>query len=693
MKRIQIFFILLLVAGFANAQCNISNMNTSAAWSLINAPTYGVAQQIIAPCSGDLISINLTNWASANSLQIRTGNNPNAGTIIYDAPVANGSPVLGVYALLTPVALTSGQSYVIRIVGSYHSPSTLSANSQYAPGTMWYSTNSGSSWINYNNADLRFQVIIGIPTPTVITWDGSSGTDWNTAANWSTNAVPTSTSNVVIPNVANDPVISGAATVNNMDFASGATLSVASGGTFTLNGTLTNAGAVTIQSGGSFLQGNSSSITGAGTFSIQRQGGSFYNFWSSPITAQSGVPGTSYSYNSAVSTQDDSDDNPQDPGWSSFNGTMTPGKGYAGLGGGLATFTGAPNNGNVNYSLFFSAFDNGYTQTSGGTPFNLVGNPYPSAISASSFLAANTDLHGTIYLWNDNGSNNYSRSDYAYWNGTGGLGSGGGPTPNGFIGTAQGFMVRALNGGAVANFTNAQRVAASNGQFHKVNAEDSRIWFSVEGENQFNEVLIGQLEDATIEEDRLFDAVKLKGNPDISFSAISNETEYAILAFPPSTEEHTVPLKLSLSQAGTYTFKANTMEGFEGYQVSFVDVQNELNIPLVEGEGIDIALGAGDYMNRFYLNFSVSSVTSIQDENANGLYAWINGDNLMIQFDDARESAVVEVYDVNGRVIMQREQAFAQGTSVIPLARLATGVYVVRATVGQTVSTQKVIKQ
>ena len=33
----------------------------------------------------------------------------------------------------------------------------------------------------------------------VTTWDGSSSTDWNTAANWDTNAVPTSSDDVIIP--------------------------------------------------------------------------------------------------------------------------------------------------------------------------------------------------------------------------------------------------------------------------------------------------------------------------------------------------------------------------------------------------------------------------------------------------------------------------------------------------------------
>ena len=33
----------------------------------------------------------------------------------------------------------------------------------------------------------------------VTTWDGSSSTDWNTAANWDTGAVPTSSDDVIIP--------------------------------------------------------------------------------------------------------------------------------------------------------------------------------------------------------------------------------------------------------------------------------------------------------------------------------------------------------------------------------------------------------------------------------------------------------------------------------------------------------------
>ena len=41
------------------------------------------------------------------------------------------------------------------------------------------------------------------------TWTGATGTDWNTDGNWNPSGVPMGTDDVTIPDVANDPVISG----------------------------------------------------------------------------------------------------------------------------------------------------------------------------------------------------------------------------------------------------------------------------------------------------------------------------------------------------------------------------------------------------------------------------------------------------------------------------------------------------
>ncbi len=53
------------------------------------------------------------------------------------------------------------------------------------------------------------------------TWNGSASTDWNTAANWSTNAVPIATGNVTIPNTVNKPVLANNVTIASLTTAAG----------------------------------------------------------------------------------------------------------------------------------------------------------------------------------------------------------------------------------------------------------------------------------------------------------------------------------------------------------------------------------------------------------------------------------------------------------------------------------------
>ncbi|MBG8553810.1 DUF4394 domain-containing protein [Hymenobacter guriensis] len=78
-----------------------------------------------------------------------------------------------------------------------------------------------------------------------LTWTGAVDTDWGTAGNWLPMQVPTATSNVIIPNVANDPVVDDAQQANNLTLGSGATLFTANGGVLTVNGAFTNNGGLT----------------------------------------------------------------------------------------------------------------------------------------------------------------------------------------------------------------------------------------------------------------------------------------------------------------------------------------------------------------------------------------------------------------------------------------------------------------
>lgn len=467
-----------------------------------------------------------------------------------------------------------------------------------------------------------------------------------------------------------------------------------------VSGTLVNNGSMTFENSATLLRGSTSNDgTGSGTYYVRRQGSnstSVFNFWSSPMQSYSGVPGSNqYSYDSNLGTQDYNDDQPADPGWVSYSAAMSPGVGYAGQGGGLHTFIGDVNNGNVDIPLTFYPFAPG--NTAPGTPFNLVGNPYPSAISCASLVSANPDINGSIYFWDDDnsGGSGYSYADYAIWNGTGALGTGSGTAgnPNGFISTGQGFKVRALNGGAVLNFTNSMR-QSNNNQFFKPNADASRLWFSIQGMDNYNQILIGLLDDATDQEDRLYDATKLRGNNQLSLSARDGDIDYAIMAFPHPSIDKVIPLSVLVAQNGPYTFKANVMENFEFEEVYFIDTQSGNQTLLEEGTEIAVYLEDGLYTDRFYLNFSPEgTVTGVGSESDQvTIYAFDN----QIYFSSSQEmvNGRIELYDISGRMVFQRSNLMISKTSnSISMEGVSSGMYMVRLNFNDKFSFQKVFKK
>ena len=142
---------------------------------------------------------------------------------------------------------------------------------------------------------------------------------------------------------------------------------------------------------------------------------------------------------------------------------------------------------------------NGILLTDTDDNWNLIGNPYPSAISINSFLTTNTNIDGFVRLWSHgtlpnalttnpfygNFASNYTASDYIAINGAGATS---GPGTLSVIGGGQGFFVLMNPGIATTStvtFNNAMRNEGySNSQFYRtVNdlPETHRIWFDLVG--------------------------------------------------------------------------------------------------------------------------------------------------------------------------------------------------------------------
>ncbi|MDP2930347.1 MAG: SdrD B-like domain-containing protein [bacterium] len=113
------------------------------------------------------------------------------------------------------------------------------------------STNSG------NNTNWAFD-------GTTVTWDGSSSTNWDTAANWDLGVVPRSTDTVVIADVTNDPLLDQARTVGALTINSGGVLSL-NGFALTVTNALTNNGTLNVPTAGTPFSAGSYSFAATST--------------------------------------------------------------------------------------------------------------------------------------------------------------------------------------------------------------------------------------------------------------------------------------------------------------------------------------------------------------------------------------------------------------------------------------------
>ncbi|MGL2967297.1 fibronectin type III domain-containing protein [Flavobacterium sp. XGLA_31] len=450
-------------------------------------------------------------------------------------------------------------------------------------------------------------------------WNGSVDTDWNKANNWTPTGVPTNLDCVVIPDVTNDPIISG--TSYN---AYGYNLSVLSGGNLTLNSgnNLTITDFVKVITGGTFTVKNSANliqinnVTNSGSITMERTTSvrqPDYVYWSSPvanfnvdnITAPI-ASGAIYKWNTTIANN-----NGGQGTWESAAGnTMLPAKGYIVGGPGsfsatvpatlLGSFTGVPNNGIITTTIYRgsdqnTAYHTGYNGTeinNYSDNWNLLGNPYPSSIRGSQFLYDNnTKIMGQIRLWThgtlpsliaspfyDTFVYNYNPGDYFTYNFTG-TSCCPAASADLFVGAGQGFFVQMIDGptgSTTVSFNNALRnesysnttfykssnQAPVNNSFDVNNLERNRIWLDLlNANNESDRILVGYIEGATMGTDSFFDAGTLAVTPMALYSLIGDDKFVIQGRSTPFNPNDIVPLGLKTATAGNYTIAIGGVDG------------------------------------------------------------------------------------------------------------------------------------
>ncbi|HBZ65335.1 MAG TPA: hypothetical protein DEO70_00740 [Bacteroidales bacterium] len=524
---------------------------------------------------------------------------------------------------------------------------TLRSNVNFNAGSSKYSQSAASSRAILTGT-YNWTITDG-GTANVFTWDGSESTDWNTAGNWDQNAVPTINDEVTIGNNGYAPIISSSTPANCMSLSVNADASL------------------TINSGGSLI---TNSATGAVIVKRTQSGTGQYHFLSSPI-------------NNADLANIFPENNQEDIYLRQYNettgtwenieipATLTNGKGYSYIlqskGIGItATFTG-----NLVTDDITPALTNNGTGGAEYVGWNLLGNPFTSAIKWGQGSWNLTNVADEVHVWN-NGS---------YINYTGGVGD----LTDGIIPAQQGFFVKANGASPSLTIPADSRVHSTQSFYKNTISNVLRIDVSNDANDYTDAAFIRFVENATEGFDNGLDAHKLDNDalaPMIYTEA--NDVRLSINALPSVDENPEIPVSFTAGVNGQYTITASGMETFTNSNIFLIDLLTNARQNLSENSVYSYRATVTDNAARFKISFASVGVEENQLQNI-GIYA-ANG-FIVLQFPDETD-ALVSVVNIGGQVIFRKA---IKGMGNIQLDAPATaGIYLITLTTDAGTTTRKV---
>ena len=529
---------------------------------------------------------------------------------------------------------------------------------------------------------------------------GATNDLWTTPSNWSKNSVPTATDCVVIPPATHSPKI-------NTEHGFAKHLVIKSGGQLDLlsDQAITVGGQVIVEPTGTFnIDSNSSlvqidDVANLGKINMTRKTQPMYRYdycyWNSPVTLDSNfsllnlspetlsdkyfkwLPSIGGNHGNWIQIPASTIMDPtlgyivRAPQTYSTNPTVK--EIYP------AVFKGTPNNGNISVPVT----KGNMTGVTDDDKWNLIGNPYPSAIRVKAFTDANSStVDGTLYFWTHNSAPsadnpqpfygtavyNYSDADYAMFNNlTGTAATLGGVVPNGYIAAGSSFFLKCRVPGNVS-FTNSMRVAGFNNQFFRTSVA-SQLSTSTESplekhlirlnmlnnSSAFSQIVVGYAENATMEYDNGFDGTRFSSNGTSFYSVIENY-DLGIQARPlPFASSDVVQLGYQTDLIDQFSIQIEELDPlFHNYSVLLIDKDLNVTHDLKQAPYFFETI-AGKFDDRFELRYMNTQLATAEFQNNNQLTAYVKDQFLMIKSTQEISSAII--FDVSGKQIQTFEAA------------------------------------
>ena len=573
-------------------------------------------------------------------------------------------------------------------------------------------------------------------------WLGLADSDWNNTANWAGNAVPGASTDVIIESFAvSKPVISDMTTLaecNNMTIGSGASLTIDAGQRLTINGTLTNNGSIMIES--SWVNSNGSLIvmgapSGTGTVSYRRflrEGDDTgdKHLLSSPVVGQD--------ITVFIAAYDVKIDSVRT--WNELGGVWTEveadefisAKGYniyqADDSDGEFTFMGSVINsasitatspfeepfslrgtdpyGNADPSTINwtdgREYISGTWTNWGGGGWNLLGNPFTSAMNADLFITDNTldfdPYYQALYVYDGkNGYYRYVASVVPGYDQQGQEGFIQGGSFGSQVQAGQGFMVMANNNGVEFNFNSSMQVHNTVLPLLKSAATEDP-WPGMklkvkwgEKENMTTIVFDG---DMNVGLDPGYDVGQLSTGPEVEvYTALVGRDKGVNLtrqALPVAgADTLAIPLGIDCYAGAEVTFSAITVP--LGDKRFWLEDRTTGVFTDLTTKSYTVTIPENTYgTGRFYILASANTPTGINRPEAEetGVRIWIAMDKIIIK-GDVSNRAVCEIYDLQGNRILENRLADSE-LNTVDIPTDLHGVLFVRVIDGMKVFTRKV---
>ncbi len=374
---------------------------------------------------------------------------------------------------------------------------------------------------------------------------------------------------------------------------------------------------------------------------------------------------------------------PAYPGWISKNPTdlFQTGLGYAisapnGTSGNIVltpSFTKDDNpfnSGTISYTLRLSA-DN---DPDGDNDYNLIGNPYPSALDFDKFAQDNANIEGAYYAWTNcaglDANLHHQEQGYTIYSvGSGSTKacSGTGLEASRHIATAQGFMVEAIGNGQI-QFKNTHRSLLNNNFINRPVQMD-RFWLDLtNSDGAYNQILLAFSPNATNKYDRLFDAHYLDSGNGQEFYSLNQNEKWAIQGLPNfgKKEEYIIPIGLKQENTNQIKIHLNKTEGSLQSMYIYLHDKKTETMHLLNDEDFEIIMNSGEINDRFEI---ILRQTALYNEpvllNTNEIIIDQNANQYEIQSLGNKEINQVKIILINGQEILNETNLSTKNKKLI----------------------------